>query len=353
MSGQRMAAALAAVLVAAAPSAVLGQNVRDLTPPGGAVQELPPLPPPNAAVEAQARGEFPTMDGDIGPSGLIQDAWTTARPESGIYRPKWSPARVVKVHLREFITTTIALPAGEEIGEWVIGDETHFGTRPARLPNQQHVWVKKPGADSNLNIISTSGTIYSFYLRGETWNSRNIGYQVVEIDPVVPGFSTPAPQRGSIGQGPEPRFSDASGPYVEASLKTGVSAGGDSGEWLHENPYDPAKIRLDRIMRGDPEIAPQAVFRDDRFTYLDFNNVAGQPWPAAWAVYDRVDQPVNTRKSQDGRFLIVETIQPITLRHGQKVVCILPVGAEGRGNGKTERSGSTLASPGPGPGYGL
>lgn len=39
-------------------------------------------------------------------------------------------------------------------------------------------------------------------------------------------------------------------------------------------------------------------------------------------VVDRVDQPVNVRKSPDRRYLVVETINPITLRYGEKTVCL-------------------------------
>ena len=347
--------AVAGLALAFGAGAIGEAAAQNLSPPqpgsaGQGVQELPPLPPPNAAVEAQMRGEFPAMDTDTGPSGLIQEAWTTARPERGVYRPKWAPTRVVKVHLREFITTTISLPRHERIAEWVIGDETHFGTKAAKLPYQQHVWVKKAGADSNLNVITEAGTIYSFYLRGETWNSGNIGYQVVEIDPVVPGFSTEEVTPEKSGQDIGPAEPARSGSYMEASLSS--AAGSSGGEWLADNPYDPAKIRLDRVMFGDASIAPQAVFRDDRFTYLDYGGNTGQPWPAAWAVFDGIDQPVNTRKSKDGRFFIVETVQPITLRHGQQVVCILPAEEAARRKGN-KSNGRTAGGYAPGVGTGL
>lgn len=105
------------------------------------------------------------------------------------------------------------------------------------------------------------------------------------------------------------------------SLATLTRSGGKT--WLNELKFDPTKIRHDVEMRGDKTITPVLSFRDERFTYLDYGaDNEGKVLPVAYQVVDRVDQPVNVRKSPDGRYLVVKTINPITLRYGEKTVCL-------------------------------
>ena len=77
--------------------------------------------------------------------------------------------------------------------------------------------------------------------------------------------------------------------------------------------------------RAGELIGPERVFRDDRWTIIDFGkNTEGRirVLPIPSRVIDRTESPVTHRYTGKGRFLIVEAIGEIVLRDGQNVVCL-------------------------------
>src|SRR3546814_507768 len=76
-------------------------------------------------------------------------------------------------------------------------------------------------------------------------------------------------------------------------------------------------------------VAPERVFRDGQFTYIDYgaNADALNEWPVASLVVQGVETPVNVRTAgPNGRMLVVEGIGDIVLRNGLKIVCIKRTG---------------------------
>ena len=71
-------------------------------------------------------------------------------------------------------------------------------------------------------------------------------------------------------------------------------------------------------------IAPQKVYSDGIWTWLDYEHTWDAiMFPAVYRVVDGVDTPVNTR-IKDSK-IIVHGTPPLTLKSGQKVVCIMPI----------------------------
>src|SRR3546814_3375141 len=69
-------------------------------------------------------------------------------------------------------------------------------------------------------------------------------------------------------------------------------------------------------------VAPERVFRDGQFTYIDYgaNADALNEWPVASLVVQGVETPVNVRTAgPNGRMLVVEGIGNIVLRNGLKI----------------------------------
>ncbi len=241
------------------------------------------------------------------PLPLTQKAWSTQRAETraGNKVFVWIRGRTFKVILREGMGTMFKIPDWDSIDQSVLADSLNFRQKEMNNPSLLYVEAVTAGADTNLTIIGKSGNIYNFYLASESVLSENISDQVVYVEAAEPNI---------LGKKPEEA---AQAESITSLLKK------SKPEWVRELKFDPSKVRHDLEMHGDKLLAPVLIFRDNRFTYLDYGIEHDRSvWPVAYQVIDRVDQPVNVRKSPDGRFMVVETINPITLRYGEKTVCI-------------------------------
>lgn len=241
------------------------------------------------------------------PLPLIQKAWEKQRAETkaGNKVFVWKRGKSFKVILREGMGTVFKLPDWDTLDQSVLADSLNFRQKEMNNPTLLYVEALTAGADTSLTIIGKSGNIYNFYLASESVLSPNISDQVVYVE---------AAEQNIIGTQEKSTLQAES---ITSLLNK------SKPEWVRELKFDPSKVRHDLEMRGDKTLAPVLAFRDERFTYLDYGIEHDRlVWPVAYQVVDRVDQPVNVRKSPDGRFMIVETVNPITLRYGEKTVCI-------------------------------
>lgn len=287
------------------------------------------LPAPNAAIEDQMKGEFPAMDRTVPPPlGALQRAWDEADPDAGIVRFRWEPGHSVKISTREAMTTTIRLPEWEAIETVILGDQ-HIYRYQQLNDNTIEVWATIPGSDTSLKILGESQNIYSFYVRSETYNSINLPDLTVYIDATAPSISGPAGATSgpsSSLMGPASQFMIGGGATpANFNGSAFTSANNPSPDWLRGIGFDPTRIKRDRAMFGDAELAPNDVFRDDQMTYLCY----GEEWDdsalmvsAPYEVVDGVDRQVNFRVAHN--CMIVESTGPLTLQRGDKVLCIRP-----------------------------
>lgn len=275
------------------------------------IQDLDePIPtmPGNPAVEAQMKGQFPKESRPATPTGEVQPAWAKADKKDGIRAgQEYDPTKRVDLVLRDRVTTTIAIPEWDNIDETVLSDQTHFGVKRGKKPWMLHVWPKAPGADGNLTIIGESGLWYLFRLVGHTGKSD-------QVPDIFYGLSAPAPKIDA-GDG------KAAGTPTPAAARVAAK----SEDWLFNIPFDPAKLKRDLTMNGDEGIAPVWVARDEYRTFLFYDEKpdVGQG-VAIWKVQDRIDQQVNWQVSPDRRVIVVFSTGPLTVRNGQRTVCIRP-----------------------------
>ena len=92
---------------------------------------------------------------------------------------------------------------------------------------------------------------------------------------------------------------------------------------------DPSEFRFDLdIFVPNPDdyvIAPERVWRDRIFTYIDFGDkvIAMTQRPVVSLLVEGGESPVGFRTDgEDGRLLIVEAVGDMVLRSGQRIVCI-------------------------------
>lgn len=94
----------------------------------------------------------------------LTPAWTApaAAQATGVRDVTASGRSVIPLNTKLRYTTMILLPDGEEILDVICGDRDFWVISAAQ--NIAHVKPAKEGAATNLNLVTTSGTVYSFLL---------------------------------------------------------------------------------------------------------------------------------------------------------------------------------------------
>ena len=300
----------------------------------------PPVPD-NTIKQArdQVEGNYPPLNRGLG-GGQIQEGWNESADTAGVIRYPTCRDCTYKVRLREFMVTALSLPVGESVASVDLGDDTAFAVE-IRGPR----WVAvKPlgfGMDSNLLVYGSSGAVYPFYLRAEGHNSKHLPDLIVKltgtaeslVDPVsVPSIhSLVAPPVRSADK-PLPDFSpdfsaDWSGDLPTLSASQSGRSGRTSStqkDYVEAVDFDPAALHgfNDYTLWGAEFLRPVRVFRDGRFTYLQFGHRwEGIELPSAHIVIDGIDELVNTRMR--GKTYIIESVADlITLKSGFSYLCI-------------------------------
>lgn len=268
----------------------------------------------NPDIEAQMKGRYPALNRqnlhngqESYPLGAIQKAWN--RPDdngAGVYRVIYRPHEVIKVRIREFMTSTLVFPQWESIGDIIVGDPSSYGVKSIQ-PHVVTITSKDNiGVDSSITLIGKSGRVYTFYVRTEGYNSRHIPDVAVYIK--VP-YSGPDPQK--------PLTTESS-----------------PDDYLEDAYFDPSKISFAFDMAGDESIAPERVYSDGIRTWFDFGErIREQSLPTIYHIDDGVDTPVNVArdvkgnrhgKSQQGTKIVAQAAGSFALKHGQKRVCVYP-----------------------------
>ncbi len=260
-------------------------------------------------VQKHQAGEYPRLERQHS-LGAIQKAWDKASPSAGAYSVTYSQQEVIRLRLREFMTTTVVLPSWEKIDDIIIGDVSTFEATRAT----DHILLLKPkefiGADSNITVVGKSGLVYTFYVRSEGFNSKNIPDLRVHVH--VPGEvpkSFPETRKELYGN--------------SAGVAESSAGSGETGDYPSSLPPRMDQLNFQWSMSGDSSIAPQQVFSDGIRTWFNFgNHLEEQDLPVISRVIDGVDTPVNTRV--EGNLVIAESVGVFTLRNGKRVVCVYP-----------------------------
>lgn len=294
------------------------------------------------AVANESSGQYAPMNmgyAGFNSLGMTQAAWLDplqnlgegqSRPAYSKYY--WSPDLVLPIRLREGMITLINFPSWEMIEDVFIGDNATFDGQISG-PNTVLLYPRKGanvGVDTNVIIFGRSGNRYVFYVKSEAVNTERLTNSIIDIE-VIDGNGGDGSKastlgsplgRGSISRG----GSGSSGPKSVDSTYTRRFLGED---WLKEIPVDPTKFRFDiEVYVPNPEdvvIAPERVWRDDIFTYVDFGNKAlnMNQRPIATLIVERLEVPVGFRtKGPNGRLMVIEGIGDIVLRNGKRIICL-------------------------------
>lgn len=261
-----------------------------------------------------------------------QNAWNNpnANMAAGSTKPgyaqlSWSKGTVLPIRLRSGMVTMISLPNGEQIDEATIGNDQMFQIDTQPGANVMYLTPLVQGGDTNMIVSGKSGNQYIFYLRAEPTNSSEITYSQVEV--VMDGNTTIMGSNGATNTAVGGMSSIFKKNTKSSSNTVGVD--GEDYGWIKSMKIDPSEFRFDLdIFVPNPDdyvIAPERVWRDRIFTYIDFGDkvIAMTQRPVVSLLVEGGESPVGFRTDgEDGRLLIVEAVGDMVLRSGQRIVCI-------------------------------
>lgn len=285
----------------------------------------------------QAQGNYTPMNmgyAGFNSLGMTQAAWLDPLQNLGEGQSKpayskyyWTPDLVLPIRVREGMITMINFPEWELIEDIFIGDNSTFDGQISG-PSTLLLYPKhgaNVGVDTNIIVFGRSGNRYVFYLKSEAVNTERLTNAIIDID-VVDDY-IPSSVGGSGGAG---------GAYAGAGkAKNGNGSISNytkrfqKSDWLKNIPVDPSDFKFDlEVYVPNPDdvvIAPERVWRDNIFTYIDLGKKALNMTqrPVVSMIVERVEVPVGFRtKGPDNRLIIVEGVGDMVMRNGKRLICI-------------------------------
>ena len=288
----------------------------------------------------QSQGNYQPMNlnyAGFNSIGMIQSAWQDPLQNLGEGQTKpayskyyWTPDLVLPIRVREGMITLVNFPEWELIESIAFGDTGSFDGRISG-PNTVMLFPQsgsQVGVDSNVVINGRSGNKYVFYIKSEAVNTERLTNSIIDID-VVGGYGSsggsPSSSSGILGGGSSSASAFRDGKTADATYTRRFL----KEDWLKSLPIDPTKFRFDiEIYVPNPDdvvIAPERVWRDDIFTYIDLGEKALNMTqrPIVTLIVERVETPIGFRtKGPNNRLIIVEGVGDMVMRSGKRMVCL-------------------------------
>ncbi|MBR1601674.1 MAG: TrbG/VirB9 family P-type conjugative transfer protein [Alphaproteobacteria bacterium] len=294
----------------------------------------------------QSQGNYQAMNmsyAGFNSLGMIQSAWQDPLQNLGEGQSKpayskyyWSPDLVLPMRLREGMITLVNFPEWELLENLYIGDPNAFEGH--MTTSNTLMLYPKPGAavgvDTNMVVFGRSGNKYVFYLRSEGVNTERLTNSIIDIDVVGDTDASGGSPRGGsgiLGKGGVSSHINANkyGAGSPKSVDSTFTRRFLKEDWLKSIPLDPTKFKFDiEIYVPNPDdviIAPERVWHDDIFTYIDLGEKALNmvQRPIVTLIVERSETPIGFRtKGPNNRLIIVEGVGDMVMRSGKRMVCL-------------------------------
>ncbi|MGE4222280.1 MAG: TrbG/VirB9 family P-type conjugative transfer protein [Vicinamibacterales bacterium] len=178
---------------------------------------------------------------------------------TGIREVTANDRSVTPLHTRLRYTTMIVLPDGEEILDVICGDRDWWVI--SAVQNVAHVKPAKAGAETNLNLVTARGTIYSFLLHEKSTGPELDLKVYVNADP-----STPAGRQKYYSAADVDRLQAELTEAREATTRAEVRARETVA--AAKQAFPTAMQFAYRTLKYERPFLVRAMWHDGQFTYL-------------------------------------------------------------------------------------
>ena len=243
----------------------------------------------------------------------------TAHADNGARIVKYSETEIIPIRAKVRFSTLIVLPADEEILDFTTGDKDFWiinGTH-----NLCYLHPAQAGIRSNMNLVTTSGHVYSFLLTEISKESDSEPDLKVFVTPneqsSVTGSLDPAKYvRASEVEAYKEEITQLSKQFAQDMQRAQDQATRQVDEFKRTYP---AKLEFDYQIDKKAQLAPflvSAIYHDDGFTYL---KSAAREKPTLYEIKDKKPNLINF-DLEDGVYVVPKVIDSGYLVIGKKRV---------------------------------
>jgi len=221
-------------------------------------------------------------------------AWTPPiHADSGTKTVKYAETDVIPIHAKIRFSTLIVLPVNEEILDATTGDKEFWIINGAH--NLCYLHPAQQGIRSNLNLITSTGHVYSFLLT-EISNEPNVEPDLKifverkEESTINGAFGVPPLARASEVQAYKTAVDTARAESAQAMEAAEERAQKEISQYREQYA---GKLQFDYTYNGKAARAPfsvSAIYHDDKFTFI---KCAAQEKPTIYEVKDGKPNLIN------------------------------------------------------------
>ena len=222
---------------------------------------------------------------------------------------------IVRVRAKVRYTTLIVLPKNEQILDFTCGDKEFWIVNGTQ--NFAYVKPAKAGSETNLNLITASGNVYSFVLTEISESGQ--------AEPDMKVFIEPKEESMISAVNASPKFVTAQQvedfrQQVEIAkaetreLKETAQATIEREVNRYRSEY-PSKLKFPyRFERAKPPFGVTAIYHDGNFTYIQANP---QETPALYEIKDDKPNLINF-EFKDGLYVVTKVLESGYLSIGKQ-----------------------------------
>jgi len=215
---------------------------------------------------------------------------------TGIRQVSASSQSLITLQTRLRYTTMVVLPEDEEIVEVICGDKDFWVISATH--NIAHVKPAKEAAATNLNLVTTSGTVYSFLLSEKGGNGTPDLKVYVNADPSASGGK---PKYYTASQ-----FESVQSELTEARNAVDAERRHASDAIAAYQQQYPTKLQfVYSLHKYEKPFLVRAIWHDGQFTYVKTD---ATELPALYEVLDGKPALVNFQVS-NGTYVVPKVIE--------------------------------------------
>jgi type IV secretory pathway VirB9-like protein len=242
----------------------------------------------------------------------------------GVRTIAYQPRDLIALHAKLRYTTLIVLPDGEDVVEATSGDK-EFWIVNARGPLVS-VKPAKPGSETNLNLLTTSGQVYAFLLTEVSAMKDQDPDLTVYLEPDGLAGATPARERPKYVPADQLDDFRAQADLAREDARRATEAARvalEDGVTAFRRTYPLSLAFPYRFKADTPPFFIRAIFHDDHQTYIQ---ARAAELPSVYELKDGAPNLVNF-EVRDGTYIVPKVLESGYLTLGKKRIAFARVDA--------------------------